>query len=186
MSATPATCLAAQRFGFSLIELLFTLTLAAIALIIAVPVFSEFGQRQRMDAAVTDLHNHLMLARNEAIYRNVQIVACPGDAIDGCLDTTDWSDGWLVFSDLNEDRSLQAGESVHRSEPGLELLAISSSNGRTSLRFMPNGSAPGSNVSISFCDRRGPEKARKLVISNSGRIRRDVAPETESDDCPQP
>jgi type IV fimbrial biogenesis protein FimT len=172
--------------GFSALELMLTVAIAAILLVIGVPAFQDFGARQRMSAAMHALHGELALARNAAIRHGTAVVACPGGPDTGCREGSDWSAGWFVFSDFNGDRAFQAGERVHRVEPGLEQIVIRSSSGRQSLRFFPNGSAPGSNGSITFCDRRGPAAARKLVISNLGRIRREEAPDTDPADCPAP
>jgi type IV fimbrial biogenesis protein FimT len=170
--------------GFTALEILLVISILAVVLVMGIPSFRDFGLRQRMSAAVDKLQGHLALARHEAINRNTQVVACPGNRTTGCANSTDWSNGWIVFSDFNGDRRYQAGEILHRVETGQELLVIHSSAGRTNLRFYPNGSAPGSNGSITFCDLRGPDHARKLVISNIGRIRRDDAPELDPSHCP--
>ncbi len=167
-----------------MLELMLVISIAAILLVIGVPAFQDFGARQRMTAAISSLHGQLALARNQAIRFNEYVIACPGDLEHGCADSGDWSDGWIVFSDLNGDGQYQALETVHHIEAGLEQIVIHSSSGRPSLRFYPNGSAPGSNGSITFCDLRGPAHARKLVLSNSGRIRRDEAPELDARYCP--
>lgn len=169
-----------------MLEMLVVVSIAAILLVLGVPAFQDFGARQRMSAAVHTLHSHLVLARDEAIRFNVHVIACPGNLDRGCLQGSDWSDGWMVFSDLNGDRQYQPLETVHRIEAGLEQMVIHSSSGRSRLHFYPNGSAPGSNGSITFCDGRGPSDARKLVISNTGRIRRDEAPELDERHCPTP
>ena len=170
--------------GFTALELLMAVSIAAILLVLGIPGLQNFGYNQRMSAAINALHSHLALARNEAIHHSAEVVACPGTPETGCSDSIDWSLGWIVFSDLNGDRQHQGLETLHRVEPGLEQLVIHSSSGRTSLRFYPNGSAPGSNGSVTFCDARGPGKARKLVISNLGRIRRDAAPGLDPQHCP--
>jgi len=170
--------------GFTVLEMLLVLAITAILMILGIPALQSYEMRQRMSAALDLLHTHLALARNEAINLNAQVVACPGNPPHGCTTEADWSDGWIVFADLNGDRQYQGIETLLRVEPGLEHIVVRSSAGRTSLRFLPNGSAPGSNSSITFCDRRGPVDARKLVISNTGRIRREEAPEINPDNCP--
>ena len=170
--------------GFTVLEMLLVLAITAILLILGIPALQSYEMRQRMSAAINLLHTQLVLARNEAIRFNTQVVACPGGMKSGCTEAADWSDGWIVFGDLNGDRRYQGTEGMLRVEPGLEQVVIRSSSGRTNLRFYPNGSAPGSNSSITFCDARGPAYARKLVISNTGRIRREDAPEINASNCP--
>jgi len=170
--------------GFTLLELIITISILAILLSLGIPAFQDFALKQRLNAAVTALHNDLLLARAQAIHRDVQVIACPWNPGAGCTGKTDWSDGWIVFGDSNEDRSYQDGETVLRHGQGVENVMIYSSSGRTDFRFYPNGTAPGSNGSISICGLRGPEQARKLVISNLGRIRRDIAQSLDEAYCP--
>jgi len=173
-----------KTVGFTLLEMLLAVAIAAILLIIGVPAFQDFGARQRMSTAMHALQSQLVLARNEAIRFNVPVIVCPGNLDHGCSDDSDWSHGWIVFSDFNGDGQYQNLETVHRIEAGVEQLVVHSSSGRPRLRFYPNGSAPGSNGSITFCDWRGPAQARKLVISNTGRIRRGDAPDLDDRHCP--
>lgn len=170
--------------GFTVLELMITLAVAAILLIVGVPSFRDFGARQRMSAAMHALHGQLALARDSAIRTGLAAVTCPGTPETGCREDSDWSEGWFIFGDINGDRAYQAGEPVQRVEPGLEQIVIRSTSGRQEIRFYPNGSAPGSNGTITFCDRRGPAEARKLVISNVGRIRREQAPDVDPESCP--
>jgi len=172
--------------GFTMLEMLLVLSIAAVLVIIGVPAFQDFGARQRMSAAVHMLHSHLALARDAAIRFNVHVIACPGNLQEGCRSGSDWSEGWIVFSDFNGDGQYQPLETVHRVEAGLEQMVVHSSSGRSNVQFFPNGSAPGSNGSITFCDWRGPAQARKLVISNTGRIRRDEASGLDERHCPPP
>lgn len=170
--------------GFTVLECLIVISIMAILLVQGVPALQDYGLRQRMSAAMHALHSHLATARNDAIRFNVEIVACPGSEVTGCRDDSNWDKGWLVFEDLNGDRQHQETERLLAAEPGLDQIMIRSNIGRRELRFLPSGTAPGSNSSISFCDMRGPLLARKLVISNLGRIRREAAADTSSSSCP--
>jgi len=174
-----------RRAAFTLLELLVTLAIAAILLLTAVPALQQFTWRQHMRAAVGSLHNDLLAARSEAVFRNMGMVACPGDPERGCSDSSDWSHGWIVFPDLNGDRQHQAAEGVVRTGQEFGNLGIFSSSGRRNIRFLPDGSTPGSNSTIGFCGRGGPALARKLVISNIGRIRRDPYPDIDTALCPK-
>jgi type IV fimbrial biogenesis protein FimT len=172
-----------RHSAFTVLELLVTLTIAAILLVTGVPAFQQFTWKQHMRAAVGNLHNDLLVARSEAVLRNVSIMACPGDPQEGCTNSTDWSRGWIVFPDLNGDRQRQDEESLLRHTQVFEAMSISGSRGRHHVRFLPDGSAPGSNGTIAFCGPGGPPRARKLVISNVGRIRRDDYPGINPERC---
>lgn len=170
--------------GFTVLELLVTLTIAAILLGAGAPSLQQFTQRQHMQAAVGSLHNDLLLARSEAVFRNLEVVACPGDPASGCSGAGDWSRGWIVFADGSGDRQRQSGEPLLRHGQWFERMRITSSASRSSIRFHPDGSAPASNAGIAFCGGGGPAHARRLVVSNVGRIRREDYPEIDPADCP--
>lgn len=167
-----------------MLESLLAVSIVAILLVLGVPALQDFGMRQRMNAAVNVLHTQLELARHDAIQFNALVVICPGDGVAGCTNANDWSGGWIIFNDLNGDGAYQHGQdSLQTIEPGLENIWIYGNSAQSLVRFQSNGSAPGSNSTITFCDQRGPGYARKLVISNTGRIRRDQAPDINSRYC---
>ena len=170
--------------GFTVLELMITISVACILLLTAIPSFQQFSRQQSMKAAVGSLQNDLLMGRSEAVARNTRIVACPGEPASGCSGASNWADGWIVFADLNADQQYQADETIVRHGQTPERVHIRGSRGRTGVRFLPNGSAPGSNGSITFCGLGGPAEARKLIISNLGRIRRDTATDIDPAICP--
>ncbi len=163
----------AHGTGFTLFELAVALAIATILLGLAGPSFEQFGNRQRMKAAVAGLQQDLLAARSQAVFRSTIVVACPGGPDAGCSGGSDWSNGWIVFEDTNGDRLRQAGEPLLRHGQPPDAITITAPPSRPELRFFPDGTTPGSNGSIELCGRDGPPGARKLVISNIGRIRRD-------------
>lgn len=170
--------------GFTVLELMATVAIAAVLLLTGLPAMQQFTQRQQMKAAVNGLQHALLLARDEAVHRNGPVVTCPGNVTDGCSGDRDWSRGWIVFPDPNDDRQRQAGEALLLEGQMPAKVLIGSSKGRTSIRFLGDGSTPGSNARIGFCGAGGPPDARKLVISNVGRIRRDLYPDIDPGECP--
>lgn len=170
--------------GFTVLELMITVSVACILLLTGMPSFLQFSQRQAMKAAIGHLHNDLLMGRSEAVARALPGIACPGDPADGCSGDHDWSGGWIVFADQNGDQQFQAAEPLIRHGQPIEDIRIVGSSGRRQVHFFPNGSAPGSNGSIHFCGMGGPPEARKLVISNLGRIRRDTASDIDPVKCP--
>lgn len=160
------------------------LAVAAILTLGSMPGLRETVLDKRMDAAIAGLHTDLNRGRREAVAHNASVVACPGDADAGCLARPEWEDGWLLFVDQNQDREWQAAEPLLRSGNALEHITVRSASTRRRLRFSPAGAAPASNASVVFCDRRGLEHGRKLVLSNTGRLRRAPLDATDAARCP--
>lgn len=74
--------------GFTLVELLVVMAIAAILAAMAGPAFTEMIARQRTKAAATDLYLSMNKARSEAIKRNANITINP---VGG-----NWQAGWQV------------------------------------------------------------------------------------------
>lgn len=162
--------------GLTAFELMIAMAIAAILLTTGAPAIKNYSWNLRLRTAMDTLRTDLNLARARAITHNTAMVICPATDGRDCASTAQWQHGWIVFADLNDDHHRQASETLVKQAAATEFLDISSSRSRRYLRFYPNGSAPGSNVSILFCDKRGARFAAKLVVSNTGRIR------TETDD----
>ncbi len=160
-----------STLGLTAFDLLVAMTIAAILITAGVPAFREYGLNLRMKAALTALQSDLQFARNEAVTHHVHTITCTGNTRSGC-NPADWQAGWIVFADLNGDRQWQPDERLLRTGPAIDAIHISSSASRRTLRFFPNGSSPGSNATIHFCDARGAAHGHQLRISNTGRIRR--------------
>lgn len=170
--------------GFTALELMVTMAIVAILLASGVPAFKNYGWNLRMKTAMDSLQTDLNLARGLAISHNIQTIICPSNDNSACSGSPDWQDGWIVFTDLNGDREKQAGEPLRKHASAIEFLNINSSRSRSFLRFYPNGSAPGSNISIRFCDQRGAQFAGKIIVSNSGRIRMETGGIKATENCP--
>jgi type IV fimbrial biogenesis protein FimT len=170
--------------GFTALELMVAMTVIAILLSAGVPAFRDYTWNQRMKAAMDTLMSDLKLARGKAIGLNTRTVICPAANADDCSGQSSWQTGWIIFADLNKDRHRQSGEPLIRQADATDQLAISSPDSRSYVRFYPNGSAAGSNVSILFCDSRGAAHAGAITVSNSGRIRSRTDGVPSSEICP--
>lgn len=88
MSFNRAPCGRFSVRGFTLIELMVTITMLGVLLAIAAPSLAGFLASQRVRSGSFDVYAALVYARSEAIKRhaNVSLVA----------PTTDWSTGWTI------------------------------------------------------------------------------------------
>jgi type IV fimbrial biogenesis protein FimT len=170
--------------GVTAFELMVAMAIVAILLSTGVPAVKNYVWNLRLRTAMDTLQTDLNLARAHAISHNTAMVVCPAGNAEECSGIPLWQDGWIVFTDLNGDRQRQSGEALVKHAGRVEFLAISSTRSRDHLRFYPNGSAPGSNVSILFCDKRGARYGGKIVVSNSGRIRTETGGIETSAICP--
>lgn len=173
-----------RQTGITALELMVTMAIVAILLATAVPSFKNYSWNLRMKTAMDVLQTDLNLARSRAITHNIQTVICPATGSDDCSGVPDWQAGWIVFTDLNADTRRQEGEPLLKHAGAVELLDISSSRSRSYLRFFANGTAPGSNISILFCDKRGAEHAGTITVSNTGRIRLQTNGSKPAENCP--
>jgi type IV fimbrial biogenesis protein FimT len=173
-----------QQHGLTALELTVGMAIIAILLATAVPALKNYTWNLRMKTAMDVLQTDLKFARSRAITHNIQTVMCPANGADDCSGRSVWQDGWIVFTDINGDRRRQPGEPLLKQAGAVEHLDISSSRSRKSVYFFPNGSAPGSNTSILFCDQRGAARAGKITLSNSGRIRITAEAVKPSANCP--
>lgn len=173
-----------DQAGFTALELIVTMAVIAILLTMGVPAVENYSWNLRMKTAMDQLQTDLNLARGHAVSHNSQTVICPATDGNECSGQSSWQNGWIIFTDFNGDRQRQDSEPLHHHAGASSMLSISSSRSRTYLRFYPNGSAPGSNVTILFCDSRGAAHAGTVTVSNSGRIRMQSTGIEPSENCP--
>ena len=84
-----------RESGFTLVELMVTLTVLAILIAIGVPGFAQFVQGQRTTTQVNEMIGVLNLARSEALSRSRPVAI---RSMDG-----NWSNGFQVWRDGNAD-----------------------------------------------------------------------------------
>jgi len=93
---------ARRRFigGFTLLELMTSITILGVLLGIGVPAFTETMAANRLTANTNQLVTALSVARSEASKRGIAVTVCATNAAqDACSGSASWNDGWMVFTD---------------------------------------------------------------------------------------
>jgi len=170
--------------GITLIELMIALAILAVTLSLAAPAFGSLMEKTHVRNARSELSVALGTARIAAVSRTAHVVVCPSRDQHACSDGIEWQAGWIVFVDENRDRERQTDEtvlSVGQARPA--GTAIISSVGRPRAAYRPDGSATGSNLTLTFCERDGRVEASTLVINNAGRVRSGSASPAQAAAC---
>ena len=108
--------------GFTLLELLTTLSIASLIVTLGVPSFRSVLENQRMTGATNEMVTALNLAKSEAIKRVAYVSVCKSSDMASCGGGgTDWKDGFIVFANATSVNlgSIDAGDTIIRVYPGL-------------------------------------------------------------------
>lgn len=173
-----------RQRGFTLLELLSGMSIAAVLTTTAVPSFNGLVQRNRITTEINTFVSHLHYARSEAIKRGTRVVICRSADDLSCARTEGWHKGWITFADTNANRELDASESLLRVEAGEDNGILITSGQRRRIVYQATGFSPGTNGTYIFCDPEHPGWAKAVILSNSGRPRlSETAPDGSALNC---
>jgi type IV fimbrial biogenesis protein FimT len=136
--------------GFTLIELLITIVVVSILLATGVPYFMEFIKNNRLTTQANNLVISIQTARNEAVKRGTGSVICASDDQATCSADDDWTTGWIVYSDVGQDGSLdldangdgtedcETDDCIVRTSGNIRKATLDGA-GTDNIRFSPDG-----------------------------------------------
>lgn len=132
MGSAPRVTIGWHASGFTLVELLTVVSIAAILTAAAVPSFNRFLMSARVSEAESALRGAIELARSEAVVRSTRVGVCrsatANAATPGCTEgaaggfgANDWAVGWLVYAKAaaNAADAFEANDVVIRRQSAL-------------------------------------------------------------------
>jgi len=159
--------------GFTLIELMVTLSVIAIFSTLGVPALASFIRTMQQSASFAQLANTYAFARQEAVHRQVNVSICPVSQRlpDQCSEN--WSCGMLVYIDRDGDKTFNhATDTKLRQLYFSDGVAIKLGKNRLikRLTLKPEGTVSANSFTVSVP---GLAVNKKLVFTWLGRARVD-------------
>jgi type IV fimbrial biogenesis protein FimT len=165
--------------GFTLIELMVTIAIAAILLVIGVPSFVAFQRSSELTSAANSFVAALGAARGEAMKRGLQAVVVPQA-------NNDWATGWTVFVDTDHNQQFNGSDILVQQQGALPSYFAATGQGTAQsdpayIMFNPSGYTQTSGsvfqsatLKIERNDISGDAKSQQtriIVIAKTGRAR---------------
>lgn len=190
-----------QYSGFTLVELMVTVSIASILVTLAVPSLKSMVDRNRVDTITSELVTALFFVRSEALKRRMDVILCVQNAAGTACEpqatgkTYDYANGWIIYMDCNDNGTYDAGtlkcdidnngtnettELLHVHEKlNTNMTVTGNSNYTAEIGFSMNGRIKGIGGSLTvdlLSVNDNNVDAKKIVVSNSGRIRTEIIP----------
>jgi type IV fimbrial biogenesis protein FimT len=144
--------------GFTLVELMITISIVAILASLAVPAFNEAMLGSKLTSLANNFVASAQLARSEAIKRNAVVTLCASSNGSSC--TGAWKDGWVVLAN--------DGTVVYTQKPLPNGFVLSGNV--TTISFQPTGvGATLTNLTLCRATPSIGSLQRTIRLSSTGR-----------------
>ena len=168
-----------RNCGFSIVELMIVMVIAAVLMTIAAPSMGTFVRNNRLQSQTLALMRMMHFARSEAVKRKTRVVLCrsanPSAATPTCGGTpSNWSTGFLLFASGDTNNTFQTATDVLLrigSAPGDGVTVITNSTSNNNLEYDIDGSTNegGGTARFAVCDARGGAFGHQVDVTPVGR-----------------
>lgn len=146
--------------GFTLIELMVTLTVIAVLGMVAVPSFNQAFLSNRLTGYANSFAASATYARSEAIKRNTTVTLCSSGDGAACASSGGWQQGWIVL----------AGTTVLQKQAAL-ASGYHFTGDNSSIVFQPTGvGATDSTLVLCRATPSAGNQERQLRVTATGRV----------------
>jgi type IV fimbrial biogenesis protein FimT len=169
-----------QGRGFTLIELMVTLVIAAVLGLVVAPGLTAYKRNAELTSTINTLLSAINAARSEAMKRGMKAMVLPANR-------SHWSGGWIVFVDKDGDQAYSEANDITVLTQGplesyFSLSGTGSASGSTPYILydgsgyskLRNGGFSALTLSLRRNDLSGSslhEQTRRVVIAKTGRVR---------------
>jgi type IV fimbrial biogenesis protein FimT len=179
----PNNTVMSKSHGFTLVELMVVIAIAAVLASLAAPSFSRLIESTSLSSDVNTFLADTRFARNEAVKRGTLIVMCksanPEVANPDCAAGDNWKSGWIIFEDRDNSGTHTATEPLLRQQgPLTSSGGIIDAGGTNLLNYVSTGRLRSSDDATQFTfgsktafDSNTNDLKRVVCIPVSGRAR---------------
>ncbi|MEM8560633.1 MAG: GspH/FimT family pseudopilin [Pseudomonadota bacterium] len=173
-----------EQNGFTAVEVMIVILVVSVLVAIAAPGFWNLIGNNRLVSEVYSLRAALNNARTEALARRATVVVCPSTDGAACANSDDWSTGYIAFVDTDNNNAADPNnpdEEFIYIETDEQAVDIAFDNAAQRVRFGAQGVALGFDGVFTFCDSRGANSARGLIVNPVGTLRSATDTDTPGD-----
>lgn len=162
--------------GFTLIELMVTVSVLAVLVAIAVPSMAGLMRQWALNASAETFAADLRLARSTATRLSRPVTVCPHEGQIACTQGNRWEAGWMVFVDLDNDKRLDMDETVvvrRGPQAGIASLSIKGDSG-DGFKFRSNGTLASAAGTATVVAGAKQQDQRSIAVNRMGRVHVDI------------
>lgn len=149
--------------GFTLVELMVTIAIAALLLSIGVPSFTAMYEATRSANEIQKINDLFAFARNQAVNYGATVTVCPY-AVPPC--GNDWSKGFSVYIEKNGSKKVLKVIDGFNSK---DTISLTGPTDKT-VNFTSDGLVS-TETSIIYCPSGESDGSKSIKISTSGLIK---------------
>jgi len=157
--------------GLTLLELLATLAIISIIATISIPSLTTLHRKHVLHTHTNQIVFDLYLARSEAIKTATETTLCKSGDLLTCDNDREWHEGWIIFSDNNQNKQFDKDELLIRQRAASHstiTIKYRGFRGPNRISYSPTGYPATFNGSFTISN---TSRENKVIISRAGRVR---------------